>query len=263
MTTNADDAAQTLEETAPDGGRHATARPAPLPPEPAPTSPVPPPGGWANQPEEPAAATTAEEPGGWTYASPEPVQAQPAAPHGQYPPPITPEPPVDDGRLFPPPNAPRSPSAGTHVLGVIVGLILGPIAVAGVLIGQARILEAQVDHWDASFDLLGILLVTCGLVLLACVLLLGLWTAAVPITAGIVLSVLGGLALYAPGVTRTQVLDVLTTQGWHREVTQVTVAGTSGTLLVAGFLVLFGGVVVALARRHGVHLGEFRERNRA
>ena len=57
--------------------------------------------------------------------------------------------------------------------GVIVGLILAPIGVAVLLLGESRILQAQVDGWDASTEVLGIVLVTLGLLLLGCVLLLG------------------------------------------------------------------------------------------
>ncbi|MDM7854475.1 hypothetical protein [Cellulomonas alba] len=254
-----------------DPGRHATARPTPVPPEPAagaaagafgahqrfaasaPDASPDPVGGPATAPLPPTH-------GGPPVAPPPP---EPGRPFDTAAAPITPEPPVEDPSLFPAPNAPRSPSAGSHILGVIVGLILGPVAVAGVLLGQSRILVVQADHWDASLDVLGIVLVSVGLLLLACVLLLGAWTAAVPITAGIVLSALGGFYLYAPGIARRETLRVLTSEGWHTQVTQVTVVGTSGTLLVAGFMLLVGGLVIAGARRHGIHLGEFRERNRA
>jgi hypothetical protein len=168
----------------------------------------------------------------------------------------------DDDELFPDPNAPRTPHAGTHVLGVLVGLVLAPLALALTLIGQSRVLVVQADRWDASLEVLGIVLVSCGVLLLAALLVLGLWTAAVPLTAGVVLSALGGLYLYAPGVARTTTLDVVGSDAWHLTLTQVTVAGTSGTALVAGVLLLAAGVVVALTRRHGVRLGAFRERNR-
>jgi hypothetical protein len=106
-------------------------------------------------------------------------------------------------------------------------------------------------------------LVTAGALLLAALLVLGLWTAAVPVTAGLLLGVLGGLQLYAPGIARATTLEVVDADAWSLTVTQVTVAGTSGTTIVAGVLLLAGGVVTALARRHGVRLGTFRERNRA
>ena len=73
---------------------------------------------------------------------------------------------------------------------------------------------------------------------------------------------LGGLQLYAPGVARTLALDVLGGGTWDRPVALANVAGTSGTTLTVGVLLLTAGVVLALARRHGVRLGAFRERNR-
>ncbi|WP_210766400.1 hypothetical protein, partial [Cellulomonas algicola] len=167
-----------------------------------------------------------------------------------------------DETLFPAPNAPRSTSFGAHVLGVILGLLLAPAGVGLVLVGQARILEAQVDGWDSSTEVLGIVLVSIGLLLLGLVALLGIWSAAVPIAGGALLTAAGGFYLFAPSVARAQTLAVLDDTGWRLTVTQVTVAGTSGTLLVAGFLVLLVGVVAAVARRRGVHLGEFRERHR-
>lgn len=266
-----------------DPGRHATARPTPVPPEPAAATgafgahqrfaaPVPdaraePVGapGASGTPDPVRGGGPATAPLPPTHDGPPvaPPPSEPGRPFDSAPAPITPEPRVEDPSLFPAPNAPRSPSAGSHILGVIVGLILGPVAIAGVLLGQSRILAVQADHWDASLDVLGIVLVSVGLLLLGCVLLLGAWTAAVPITAGVVLSLLGGFYLYAPGIARRETLRVLTSEGWHTQVTQVTVVGTSGTLLVAGFMLLVAGLVIAGARRHGIHLGQFRERNRA
>jgi hypothetical protein len=237
-------------EPVPDTGRHAVVRPAPTPPdepapepvavEPAPTAPV--------EPVVPVAAYG---------ATPTETAATPATP-----PPAAQPVAGEDDRLFPDPNAPRSTSVGSHILGVLVGLILGPVGVGVLLLGQSRILAAQVDGWDASTEVLGIVLVSLGLLLLACVLLLALWTPAVPITAGTVLTLAGIVYLYAPSVAREQTLNVLTTSGWQLQVKQVTVAGTSGTVLAVGFLLLLGGLVAASARRRGVHYGEFRERHR-
>ncbi len=175
---------------------------------------------------------------------------------------ITPEP-EDDGRLFPDPNAPSSPSVGSRVLGVLVGLILAPIAVAVLLLGESQILEAQVDGWDSTTSVFGIILVTLGLLLLGCVLLLGIWTAAVPITGGAVLTAVGAVYLYAPSLAREQTLNILTSSGWRLTITQVTVSATSGMVLAVGFLLLLAGIVISMARRRGLRLGEFRERHKA
>jgi hypothetical protein len=243
--------AETPEPVSLDTGRHAVVRPAPVPPEdPAPTTPVavagtPPTSTLVDPP-------TAAVPAASTSQAPEPVASYGA---------ITPEPEAD-GRLFPDPNAPSSPSAGSRVLGILVGLILAPIAVAVLLLGESQILEAQVDGWDATTSVFGIVLVTLGLLLLGCVLLLGAWTAAVPITGGAVLTAAGAVYLYAPSIARDQTLNLLTSSGWRLTITQVTVAGTSGMVLAVGFLLLLAGIVIASARKRGVHLGEFRERHK-
>ena len=253
-----------------DTGRHAVQRPAPTPPE-----PDEPGAGTGHGPERrspdpvvaPAASGSPDASDGDRAPAaghPTPASASPAASTPAEPAPTgtSPARDGDDDELFPEPNAPRTPHAGTHVLGVLVGLVLAPLAVGVLLVGQSRILEVQVDGWDASLELLGIVLVSVGAVLLAALLLLGLWTAAVPITAGLLLGVLGGLQLYAPGVARATTLEIVDADAWDLTVTQVTVAGTSGTTIVAGVLLLTAGVAIALGRRHGVRLGTFRERNR-
>jgi len=198
--------------------------------------------------------------GRYRYTMPASVSTAPVEPvaraaHGA--------PATDDDRLFPDPNAPRSTTVGSHILGILVGLILAPIGAAVLLLGESRILQAQVDGWDASTEVLGIVLVTLGLLLLGCVLLLALWTPAVPITGGAVLTLAGIVYLYLPSIAREQTLNVLTSSGWRLTVTQVTVAGTSGMVLAVGFLLLLAGIVVGAARRRGARLGAFRERHHA
>ncbi len=248
-------------------GRHSTVRPEPVPPPPAPprTSTRPAPAVALGHTSVDTSVDTAVEPPvvPTPVAAPAPEQAplveepEPAVVH-EY----ATEPDEARDELFPEPNAPLTTSKGTHVLGVVVGLVLAPLAIVVLLLGQARILDAQAAGWDATLDVTGIVLVVVGLVTLAWVLVLALWTPAAPITGGGLLTLAGGLALIAPGLTRTQVLRAIDSQGWHLTITQVTVAGTSGTLLVAGTLLLLAGIVAAVARRRGVRLGEFRERHR-
>ncbi|MGY4645397.1 hypothetical protein [Cellulomonas sp. URHB0016] len=254
-------------ETSTDTGRHAVVRPNPLPPAPAPA-----PADAAAAERRPAVRPATHGPAAPSTGTPPPatdaMTSGPATPDAAVPDtPDTPEasgPPTapEDPRLFPDPNAPRSTSLGAHVLGVVVGLVLAPIGIATTLLGQSRILAAQVDGWDGSTEVLGIVLVTAGLLLLAVVVLLGLWTPSVPLTGGAALALVGSVYLYAPALAREQTLNVLSSSGWRLTVTQVTVAGTSGTLVVAGVLLLVAGLVTALARRFGVRLGAFRERHR-
>ncbi|KRD44230.1 hypothetical protein ASE38_08740 [Cellulomonas sp. Root930] len=248
-------AARTTPEASLDTGRHAVVRPAPTPPdEPAPDPVVTP----ATPPVTPTPPVEAAAP--VEAATPEPPAPAPAAAPAGFAA-ATPAAAGDD-HLFPDPNAPRSTTVGSHILGVLVGLILGPVGAGVLLLGESRILQAQVDGWDASTEVLGIVLVTLGVLLLGAVLLLGLWTPSVPITAGTVLTLAGIVYLYLPSIAREQTLNLLTSSGWRVTVTQVTVAGTSGMTLAVGFLLLLAGLVAAAARRRGVHLGEFRERHR-
>lgn len=167
----------------------------------------------------------------------------------------------EDATLFPDPNAPRSIGAGTHVLGLVVGLLLPAIAALVTLLGVSRILSVEADGWAARVEVLGIVLVALGALLLGAVVLLSLWTPWVGYTGGLVLTLTGAVALFAPGVARTAMLHVVSAEGWQPTVVQTSVAATSGTLLVIGVLVLASGIVSHLARRHGLRLGAFRERN--
>ncbi|KQR17132.1 hypothetical protein [Cellulomonas sp. Leaf334] len=255
----------TTTEPGTDTGRHAIVRPAPTPPdEPGADTAAP-----VEPPPDPVTSSTPTPTPTPDHDTPEPVATPAAAPVAALPPASAPTPattaaPVagEDDRLFPDPSAPRSTSVGSHVLGVIVGLVLAPIGVAVLLLGESRILQAQVSGWDASTEVMGIVLVSLGLLLLGCVLLLALWTPAVPITGGAVLTLAGIVYLYLPSVAREQTLNLLTSSGWRLTVTQVTVAGTSGMVLAVGFLLLLAGIVAGSARRRGVRLGEFRERHR-
>lgn len=240
-----------------DTGRHAVVRPTPAPPEPAAPR-------AASTP--PTAATSGAAARMASIGQPDPASQDPAATR-VAPPAGTAERPAhepgDDGRTpsaVTEPEAPRKTGFGSHVLGVVLGLLLAPLGAAALLGGQARILAAQVDGWDASTEVLGIVLVSAGLLLLVWVLLLGLWTATVPVTGGLVLTVLGAVYLYAPSLAREQTLAWFDRERWHATLTQVVVTGTSGTLLAAGVLLLVAGLVTAGARRRGVRFGVHSER---
>lgn len=245
--------------------RHAALRPTPVPPEPAAPglpnrapareqSTTPPPG-----PSPIGAAPGAPAPTTPGVAASTTTTVMPPAGADQAPGTTA----ANDEVLFPDPNAPRTITVGTHVLGVVVGVVLPLAAAIVALLGNSRILAVEADGWVAEVEVLGIVLVTLGALLLFASALLTLWTPSVGLVGGALLTLVGGLAIYAPGITRRWVLDVLTSQTWEATVVQTVVSATSGLLVVAGVLLLASGIVSATARRHGVRLGAFRERHRA
>ncbi|HZL03012.1 MAG TPA: hypothetical protein VFC48_07795 [Cellulomonas sp.] len=201
---------------------------------------------------------------------PEPVHAAPpthdtAAPGSATPPGA---PPASRTDVVPPePVAPHATGFGGQVWGVVLGVLATPAALVLALVGQGRILAVQSgrqsDPWDASLDVLGIVLVTAAVLVLGVLVYLGLWTAVVPITGGVIATAFGAVFLYAPGIARNETMHWLATDSSRDTVSHATVAGTSGTILLVGFLLLSVGITTAMAKRRGRVLGEFRERGRA
>lgn len=169
----------------------------------------------------------------------------------------------DRDDLFPGPHAPRRTGPAGHLLGTVVGLVLVPVALAVVLVGESRILVAQTDGWDASTDVVGIVLVSVGVLLLAATVCLGVWSPTVPIAGGLVTAVVGGVFLYAPSLARDTVLAGLDGTSWRTTGGNATVAATSGTVLLAGVLVLVGGLTAWQSRRRGKAIGDWRARHGA
>ncbi len=271
----------------PDAGRHAAARPLPVPP-------------GADLGTDPALAEPSEEPfegSGAGYA--------PAEPGAERAPAQLPEPAPDQGAdtgietgfetgtaptgldavfaregnprdrqaplSLPPaemataesvradldPHPPTRPGWGARVLGCLVGLVVGPAGATALLLGQSRVLAVQTDHWDADVDVFGIALVAVSALVLAGLVLLSAWTAAAPITGGAVTAAFGGWALGAPG----SFADTMSIGGtWRTTVEQTIVAGTSGTLLALGLLLLAAGIAAVVVRRAGVRLGTYEGR---
>lgn len=176
--------------------------------------------------------------------------------------PVRPAPGPDDD-LFPGPHPPRRVGPGGHLLGIVVGLVLVPAALAAALVGEARILVAQTDGWDASTDVIGIVLVSVGVLVLALTVYLGVWSPTVPITGGTVMAVAGGVFLYAPSLARETVLALLDGTSWRTTGGNATVAATSGTMLLAGVLVLVAGLAAWQSRRRGKAIGDWRARHGA
>ena len=256
--------------------RHAALRPTPVPPGPATTPTTPPPSGLPQRRPTTAATPPGAPPAGAVAtggtglgsgavgATPGTAPGTAATEANEVPPPAAPasvtRTPSPD--LFPDPNAPRTITVGTHALGTVVGILLPLVSALVTVLGISRIVAVEADGWVAKVDVLGIVLVTLGALLLLACALLSLWTPAVGLVGGALLTAAGGFALFAPGLARTGVLDVLSSEGWQPTVVQSVVVATSGTLVAIGVLVLGSGIVSSAARRHGIHLGAFRERHR-
>ena len=153
----------------------------------------------------------------------------------------------------------RGAGFGGHQLGILIGAVLSVFALVLLLLGEARILGSE-DPTAA--DGIGIVLVTLAALLLAMVVYLGVWTAALPITGGVVLTVVGGFYLYFPTVARDETLRLLATDASRETVIYGIIASTMGMTFVVGVLLLAAGWALAVARRRGRALGAFRERQR-
>lgn len=157
--------------------------------------------------------------------------------------------PAPDATPAPAPVRRPGGGVGRHLLGALVGVLLGAVGVWTVVFGQSKVLAAQAPGWDTSYDPLGVVLVTAGVLVLAVVLGLGLWTPSVPITAGGVAAVVGAAMLYVPATTHVDVVRWVATEGTEYTVVRATVTATSGSVFVVGALLLVAGLVLARARR--------------
>lgn len=148
--------------------------------------------------------------------------------------------------------APRRGGVGRLLLGLLVGLVVGAAGVWLVLFGQSRILGVQAPGWDASYDPLGVVLVTVGVLVLVALIAAGLWSAAAPVTAGLLSTVIGVVYLYVPATTHADTVSWLATDGTRGSVERTVVAATSGTVFVVGALLLATGIVCGVLRRRHV-----------
>jgi hypothetical protein len=155
-----------------------------------------------------------------------------------------PVPPVDTRRRRDIPEPPARPGFGSHLLAAVLGLILTPFAVLITGVGTFRLVDAA---GDTDLDALGLLL--GGVALLVVIVLLGAWSAALPITGGLVWGVgLGAAYLSVPDVVDDAVAAV-----WADTVPaaieQFADYATNGHLVVIGALLVTAGVATAIARR--------------
>ncbi len=230
---------------------HVAERAHPTPPAPlAPGAiPAPPPGAA----QAPADAQRHHVVVGVTGAGPAPAAAPAAGPAPASDTlPDAAEPEVD---VFPAAEPPRRVGIGAHLLGVLVGLVAGPVAVLVAGLGESRIVLAYTPPQTAWIDALGTTLVALGALLLIIVVLLGLWTATVPITAGAVVTAAGLTFLIVPERAYTEVLRLFRTDANALTVGQLDLQGVSGVVLLLGVLLLAAGIAIAVARRGGRRYG--------
>ncbi|MCC2309474.1 hypothetical protein [Cellulomonas chengniuliangii] len=156
-------------------------------------------------------------------------------------------------------DEPHGAGFGGHLLGVLVGAVLSVFALVLLLLGQSRILGSD-DPTVANG--VGIVLVTLAVLLFATIAYLGVWTAALPITGGVVLTVIGGFYLYFPSAASDETLRLLATDASRTTVIYGVIASTVGVTFVVGVLLLAAGCALVVARRRGRALGVARERLR-
>ncbi|HEY8721206.1 hypothetical protein [Pengzhenrongella sp.] len=164
---------------------------------------------------------------------------------------------------FPVPTGPHTTGFGGHLLGIVVGLVATLLAIFLIVLGQSRILAGGLGKDTVSPDALGIILVTLGALVAACVVLFGLWTPMAPFTGGLVAVVIGAAYLFAPVEAHRQTVNILATEQNRASVLNSISVGTTGGLFVLGIMLLAAAMAFSIVKRRGLALGAFRERSRA
>lgn len=142
-------------------------------------------------------------------------------------------------------EAKHGPGVGARVLGIVVGLALGLLGFVGMLVGQLSPEGNQIKGlWFGV-----------GLLLLAAAVVLGSWTAAAPITAGIVGAVPGLFGVIAPVTWRDTVgqlpdIDLGLDLAGLSANAAINELGTYSAA-AAGVLLVVAGITTALGRRRG------------
>ena len=184
---------------------------------------------WAGTPAPKAAP---QAPGStWSDQGADPF-AQPGVPDSTFGDPYAPAAPAKNG-----------PGTGARVLGIVVGLLLGLGGFVAVLLGQA----SPKSNTITASVFIG------GVVLLAVAALLGSWTAAVPITAGLTGALPGLFGVIAPQTWADLVDKLPTIDVKVLEVPANVAIGALGTHVpaAAGVLLVVAGVTTVLGRRRG------------
>lgn len=227
----------------PPGGQHAAPRPTPPTEPPASSRDIP----HEGVPRETVPTATPGTRQGGAPAATGPAQPQAGAA-------AAPTPPPGEGPALP--EVPRRPGFGRRLIGALLGFVLTPVALTMTGIGTARLADIAGTS-DMGTDLLGGTLLTIGVVMLAVIVLLGIWTTSVPIVGGLVWGVALGLAyLIVPGAMQDGAEAMTADRNVPEAIDQVADAGMSGYLVVLGFILVAAGLATTLARRSGRRFAE-------
>lgn len=143
--------------------------------------------------------------------------------------------------------AATGPSLWEHLVGILLGVVLAALGLLTIGLGAARISELNVD--GIQVDNLGIVFVCLGAVIVAAVLSLGLWTAAVPFTAGIITTAAGGLLLFAPQIGANVINNLLRNNSNAVTIDWLIADGNAGWYFILGILLLVSGIVNSTLKR--------------
>jgi hypothetical protein len=125
--------------------------------------------------------------------------------------------------------------------------VVGVLAVVGVfmaLAGGAR-LYTRLLVMFAGLDPLGLIVLLVGSVLVGAAVLIGRWTSAAALVAGVVTAVVGLVGLGSPSTL------FLASAAWPELRRGLEIAGPSGSLLLVGVLLVIAGLALRVRARRG------------
>ncbi len=238
-------AASAAPTTTPAAGQHAAPRPYP---------PVPPTSarGVTTEAESllppmPTAAPTT--PGGAAAPAPTPLVAAPT------PPSDTPAAATVVTDRPATPDLPRRPGLKRHLIGVLLGLLVTPVGLVLAAMGVGHMVDLPAGD-GALTDAFGLVQLATGGLILGLVAVLGRWSAAVPITAGVLWGLGGGgVALWDPQGVHDAVHQVTDGRFAEIAINHILDPALNGSLLVLGLVLLGSGIAAGLARGAGRSFG--------